>query len=221
MTWAHFEQAATRYEAWYQTQAGRRVSQAERLLLRRLLRQFPNSASALEIGCGTAHFTRWLAGGRLAAFGLDRSPAMLAEARRLAPGLPLVRGHARPLPVRDHCVDLALFVTTLEFLASPLDALREAVRIARTGVIILALNRWSLGGLSRRWGPQAKGELLRHARDFSLPRLCTMLRSAAKHRLREVRWASAVLPAPFHRASLPIPFGDVLAISAALGDARE
>ena len=136
MTWVHFEQAATRYEAWYQTQAGRRVSQAERLLLRRLLRQFPNSATALEIGCGTAHFTRWLAGGRLEAFGLDRSPAMLAEARRLAPGL------------------------------------------------------------------------------------CTMLRSAAKHRLRGVRWASAVLPAPFHRASLPIPFGDVLAISAVLGDAR-
>ena len=221
MTWEHFEQTATRYEAWYQTRAGRRVSQAERLLLRRLLRQFPSNGSALEIGCGTAHFTRWLAGGRLEAFGLDRSPAMLAEARRLAPGLPLVRADAQRLPVRDRCVDLALLVTTLEFLASPFDALQEAVRVARTGVIVVALNRWSIGGLSRRWGPKARGELLRHAQDFSLPRLRAMLCSAAKHRLRQVRWASAVFPAPFHRASAPIPFGGVLAVTAALEDARE
>lgn len=218
MTWELFEQAATRYEAWYRSRAGRRVSQAERLLLHRLLRQLPSSANALEIGCGTAHFTRWLAGERLEAFGLDRSPAMLAEARRLAPGLPLVQADAQRLPVRDRCVDVVLLVTTLEFLSSPLGALQEAVRIARTGVIVVALNRWSIGGLSRRWGPRARGELLCHAQDFSLPRLRAMLCSVAKPRLRRVRWASAVFPAPFHRAFPPIPLGRVLAISAALDD---
>jgi SAM-dependent methyltransferase len=221
MTWEHFEQTAARYEAWYETRAGRRVSQAERLLIRRLLRQFPASASTLEIGCGTAHFTKWLAEGRLEAFGLDRSPAMLAEAQRLARGLPLVRADAQRLPVGDRCVDLAFLITTLEFLASPFDALQEAVRIARRGVIVVALNRWSIGGLSRRWGRKAKGELLRHAQDFSLPRLRAMLRRAAKHRLREVRWASAVFPAPFHEASAPIPFGEVVAITAALEEAPE
>ena len=218
MTWERFEQAATRYEAWYRTRAGRRVSQAEGLVLRRLLRRFPKPASALEIGCGTAHFTRWLAEERLEAFGLDRSPGMLAEARRLAPGLPLVRADAQRLPVGDRCFDLVFFVTTLEFLTSPFDAMQEAVRIARKGVIVVALNRWSIGALSRRWGPKARGELLRHAQDFSLPRLRAMLCSVAKQRLRQVRWASAVLPVPFHRTFPPIPFGGVLAISAALDD---
>jgi len=103
----------------------------------------------LEIGCGTGHFTRWLSDEGLAAVGLDFSAAMLAEARTLD-GVPLVRGDARRLPFADGAFDLAALVTTLEFLEQPREALAEALRVARRGLILGVLNRWSVLGLQRR-----------------------------------------------------------------------
>ena len=221
MSWERFDQAAPRYEGWYRTARGSSAAWAEERLLGRLLNWFPSSRSALEIGCGTAHFARWLAHEGVEVIGLDRSPAMLAEARRLAPGLSLSCADAHRLPFRNRSVDLAIFMTTLEFLDSPSDALLEAVRVARAGVIVLALNRWSVGALSRRWGSEAKGELLRHADDLSLPRLRVMLRGAADPRLRELHWASAVFPGPLRPAVAPIPVGEVLGVAAVLDAERE
>jgi ubiquinone/menaquinone biosynthesis C-methylase UbiE len=61
VAWEIFETAASRYEAWYTTPRGQRTDQAERALLEWLLGQFPNARSILEVGCGTGHFTTWLA----------------------------------------------------------------------------------------------------------------------------------------------------------------
>jgi ubiquinone/menaquinone biosynthesis C-methylase UbiE len=80
--------------------------------------------------------------------GLERSPSMLAEARRRHPRLSLVLGDAHELPFRSRAVDLSVFVTTLEFLERPGVALGEAARVARRGVLIVALNRWSAGALA-------------------------------------------------------------------------
>ena len=95
----------------------------------------------------------------------------------------MVLGDAHALPFGDAAVDLALFVTTLEFLEHPATALREAVRVSRRGLVVLALNRWSLGGLSRRLGPAARGALLGQARDVSIVSLRALIRTAAGHRL--------------------------------------
>jgi SAM-dependent methyltransferase len=66
------------------------VSSAEKDLLRWMLARFPSARSVLEVGCGTAHFTRWLEPQRLVV-GLERSAAMLREARRLRTEGPLSR----------------------------------------------------------------------------------------------------------------------------------
>ena len=145
--WQPFERRAAGYEAWYTTRRGRRADLAERALLERLLAPFAEAQSALEVGCGTGHFTRWLAGRLPHVIGLDRSPAMLAEARRPRPLLLLIQGDAHHLPIRSRAVDLSVFVITLEFVEHPAVALAEAVRVARRGVLVVALNRWSLGGL--------------------------------------------------------------------------
>jgi SAM-dependent methyltransferase len=218
MTWEAFETAAPRYEAWYHSPRGRCTSEAEGALLDRLLRRFPASRSALEVGCGTGHFTRWLVGRHLEAFGLDRSRAMLAEAHGAASDLPLLQADARQLPLRDHCVDLVFFITTLEFIESPERAVAEAARVARVGLILLVLNRWSVGALSRRWGRDAKGALLHDARDFSLPELCALVRRSTPRRLRPIDWSGAVFPVPFAGATAPLPFAGVLGIAVALED---
>jgi SAM-dependent methyltransferase len=216
LSWQLFERRAGRYQDWYATVAGRRAFRAESQLLDWLLEPFATARTVLEVGCGTGQFTGWLAERGLRPIGLDRSPAMLASLRRLHPGLPAVLGDAHTLPLRDRAVDLVLFVTTLEFLASPPRALAEAVRVARLGLVAVALNRWSAGALSRRVGPASRGALLSHARDFSARELGGMFVDAADGRQPRVRWRTALLPAPLPSGIISLPIGDVVGIAVEL-----
>jgi SAM-dependent methyltransferase len=210
VSWEIFDDAATGYEAWYAAPRGRRADRAERALLAWLLGWFPDAHRVLEIGCGTGHFTRWLAARGCWAIGLDRSPAMLREARALARGMPLLLADAHRLPLRDAAVDVSVLVTTLEFLEHPERALREGVRVAARGLVLVVLNRCSLGALSRRSGPQSRGSLLADARDFSQARLRDALERAAGARLLGMHWRSTLLPRPLDRILVPLPAGDVL-----------
>lgn len=216
MPWKIFEAKAATYEDWYATRRGRRVDQAERALLDWLVAQFPKARSALEVGCGTGHFTPWLARKGLRVVGLDRAPAMLAEMRTLYPKIPSVLGDAHRLPFQEGVVDLTVYMTTLEFLDDPQVALSEAVWAARQGMIVLALNRWSFGGFSRRWGPQARHSLLSQARDCTRGCLRNMVRKAAGQRLQDVYWASTLFPDGFWRNRAPIPLGDVIGMAVRL-----
>jgi ubiquinone/menaquinone biosynthesis C-methylase UbiE len=216
MPWAIFERAASQYEAWYATPPGRRADRAERALLAWLLEGFPRAQHVLEVGCGTGHFTAWLASQGLQTVGLERAPAMLVEMRRRLPHISAVLGDAHQLPFRTGAVDIVVFVTTLEFLGEPAQGLAEAVRVARQGVVVLALNRWSLGGLSRRWGAQAKRPLLGQARDYSIRELRTMVRHAAGPRVQQMRWASTLFPDGLWRQRARLPVGDMLGLAAVI-----
>jgi len=210
--WQLFERGASGYEAWYSTRRGRRADLAERALLERLLARFATAQSALDVGCGTGHFTRWLAGRLPKVIGLDRAPAMLRQARRLDPRVRLIEGDAHHLPLRDRAVDLSLLLFTLEFVDRPAGVLAEAIRVSRRGMVAVTLNRWSLGGLSRRWGSDALRPVLGHAVDFTLSSLRASISAAAGPRLRTLRWASTLLggetTVPMH-----LPLGDVIGIA--------
>ena len=211
-SWQRFDRDARAYENWYATPRGHRADRAERALLERLLTRFATARSALEVGCGTAHFTRWLADRLPSVVGLDGAAAMLAEARRRHAGVRLIQGDAHQLPIRDRAVDLTVFVTTLEFVERPAPALTEAVRVARQGVLVVALNRWSRAGFSRRWGADARRPLLGHARDFSLASLRALASASAAGRLRRLHWAYALFPGNRPVVAQRIPFGDVIGI---------
>lgn len=152
------------------------------------------------------------------AIGLDRSPAMLAELRRRNSALPAVLGDAHGLPFRDRAVDLALFVATLEFLESPEIAIAEASRVTRRGLVLLLLNRWSRGAVSRRRGADSEGAVLQQARDFSLTDARRLARQAVGSRVAAIHWRSALFPRPFEALSAPIPFGDVLGVAVELSE---
>ncbi len=216
MSWTLFEAAAGAYEDWYGTRRGQRADRAERRLLAWMLGGVPGVRTVLEIGCATGHFARALAASGLRTVGLDRSPAMLAEARQRCAGVTFVLGDAHRLPVRTAAVDVALFVTTLEFLGDQQAAAAEAVRVARRGVLVVALNRWSIGGLSRRCGPQARRPLLGRARDYSVVSLRTTLAAAAGERLRAIRWASTLFPDGAWKVQAPLPLGDIIGVAALL-----
>jgi ubiquinone/menaquinone biosynthesis C-methylase UbiE len=214
--WESFEQAATRYAGWYTTPQGQRVAVAERALLDALLTHFPTASSALEVGCGTGDFTAWLATRGWRVVGLDRAPAMVAETQQRFPGMPLLVGDAHHLPCRGGAVDLVVMITTLEFLEQPVVALAEAARMARQGLMLVVLNRWSLGGLSRRWGAQARRPLLGQAQDYSVIALQALVRQALGERLRGMHWTSTLFPNGLWQYLAPVPLGEVLGMAALL-----
>jgi SAM-dependent methyltransferase len=62
-------------------------------LLTRFARQTRGRGTVCEIGCGPGHVTRFLSDLQVSVFGLDLSPGMVAEARRLSPGLEFREGN--------------------------------------------------------------------------------------------------------------------------------
>ena len=215
--WDIFEREAGTYDDWYATPRGRRAHMAECALLEWLLGHFPGAGSVVEVGCGTGHFTGWLGQRGLTVVGLDRAPQMLRQMRRFVPRSPCVLGEARSLPFRDGATDLVALITALEFLDEPDAALREAVRVAYRGLILVVLNRWSVGALCRRCRLRAgQSTLLARALDYSLPSLRKAIARAAGARLREVRWRSALFPGLPPRPRARVPLGDVVGVAVLL-----
>ncbi len=197
------ERVATHYEAWYETPEGQRADELEKAVLGRLLQGFSRPDNVLEIGCGTGHFSRWLDDQGLAAVGLELSAAMLAQAQALD-GIPLVRGDARRLPFADGAFDLTAFITTLEFLEQPVEALVEALRVTRRGVLLGVLNRWSVLGLQRRLAGLFHQTVYDAAHFCGVGELKRLLRSVAGGEGRIV-WHTTLFPRgwPWMQASLP------------------
>jgi SAM-dependent methyltransferase len=192
---------ASRYEAWYANE-GRRADILEKALLGKLLQLLPRARSILEVGCGTGHFTRWLGESGLDAMGLDISEPMLSEARRFG-GPRYLLGDARSLPLADRSSDVTALITTLEFLPDPGCALSEAMRVARQGVLLGVLNRWSLLALQYRLSGRA---LWRSARFFGPWELARLAQRAAGRRATKVTWRTTLWPVPGVR-DLPLPWG--------------
>jgi len=99
---AYYDRRAPEYDEWYRGAA--RFADRDRpgwneelaALVEALRRLDP--ASTLDVACGTGFLTRHLPG---EVVGLDQSEAMLAEARRHAPGATYVQGDALALPFPD------------------------------------------------------------------------------------------------------------------------
>ncbi len=212
------ERVALQYESWYATAQGRRADAEEKDALGSLLECFPRARSVLEVGCGTGHFTRWLGHQGLGAVGLDISLAMLAQVQVLD-GVPLVRSDALRLPFADGAFDLVAFITTLEFLERPRNALAEALRVARQGLLLGVLNRWSPLGLLRRIVGLQRSTVYDTARFFGSAELRRLLRSVAGEEARVV-WRQALLPRGWPRALGQIPWGGFIGMALVVDSAR-
>jgi ubiquinone/menaquinone biosynthesis C-methylase UbiE len=203
---------ASRYEEWYGGE-GRRADVLEKDLLGKLLATFPRARSVLEVGCGTGHFTRWMAERGLNAVGLDASEAMLREARRRG-GPTYLRGDALSLPIVDGSYDLVALITTLEFLPDPARALSEVVRVARQGIVLGVLNRWSLLALQHRFRANATW---RSARFFGPLELAKLARRASGRRATTVLWRTTLWPIPWLR-DLSLPWGGFIGMAVQLDE---
>lgn len=135
------EEEVAREEANYQTATAR----ARRAFVREQLDLTADEA-VLSIGCGPGFEPAELAAETAAnrVVGIDSNPTMLAIARDRCPdSVPLVRGDATSLPVRDGAFDAAVSVQVYEYVEDLDAALSELHRVlAPTGRGVVYATDW-------------------------------------------------------------------------------
>jgi ubiquinone/menaquinone biosynthesis C-methylase UbiE len=102
----------------------------------------------LDVGCGSGVFLRAASDAGARVCGLDASPALIDLARSRMPEADLRLGDLQFLPYRTDAFDVVTSFNSIGFAADPIDALREAGRVAKPGAPVFALV------CSRPWRPR-------------------------------------------------------------------
>ena len=216
--------AARLYEAWYQSPQGRAMEKLVKESVSSLLELQPGER-ILDIGCGEGNHLLLFSGLGFNLAGLDASPYMVRRAgERLGRRAALEVGEAEDLPYQDNEFDVALFINTLEFLDDPIEALREAGRVARRGVFIAVTNSFSWYCLCMKLRNLFRKSLFAYAVSYNLWELKFLVHSALGD--VPIKWRSAQVRAPvlekiggflFERWRLEkYPFGSFLGLSATI-----
>jgi len=102
----------------------------------------------VELGCGTAYFSAWLARRGARAVGVDVTPAQLETARRmqaeLGPEFELVEASAEAVPLADASFDLVLSEYGASIWCDPGAWIPEAARLLRPGGRLVFLRNSTL-----------------------------------------------------------------------------
>jgi SAM-dependent methyltransferase len=128
---------------------------------------------AIELGCGTAYISAWLARRGARVVGIDNSEVQLATARRLQRqyGLdfPLLHGNAEAVPYPDASFDFAISEYGACLWADPQRWVPEAARLLRPGgrLVFLVNSFLMLLCMPEEDGVAATNRLLRPAFDLS------------------------------------------------------
>ena len=213
--------AARRYDRWYESPQGHRMAGIEVALLMELAGSFQSADSLLDVGCGTGYFTRSFAGRGLSVVGLDPSPAMLAVATDRGGGPIYTRGWAESLPFTDNSFDLVAFVTSLEFVADPSAALREARRVGRFGLIIGALNAFSPLGLRRKLHSRFRPSYYSAAHFYTPWSLRKVVRQELGDDVRIVTLRTVLWPGWVPAALRRLPLGAFIGAAVAFSPAED
>lgn len=201
------------YESWYEGK-GKRADLLEKQLLKELVDYVGGVATMLEVGVGTAHFARWFESFGIQCVGLDLSPLMLKEAKKLWRGN-LIRGDAHYLPFREKAFDLVAFITCMEYMRSPVDVLKEASSVSRNGILWGIMNKWSLPTLRRKLQVMlGRNPFYSNARFFSIADAKKLAGKALNRIDYSVKWSTTVFPRILLVKESRLPFGAFLGVAA-------
>lgn len=102
----------------------------------------------VELGCGTAYFSAWLAKRGARVVGVDPTPAQLETARRMQAetglAFPLVEAFGEEVPLPDASFDLVLSEYGASIWADPCRWIGEAARLLRPGGRLVFLRNSTL-----------------------------------------------------------------------------
>ena len=140
-----FSAMSTTYDFWYETPVGMANDWVQKANLLQFLSPEKTGSRLLDAGCGTGHWSRFFAKLGYDVVGVDISEEELQQARSYSrKGLQFQKGDiCASLPFDTGAFDVVTAVTVIEFVSSPLRALREMARCTRKGgrILIGTLNR--------------------------------------------------------------------------------
>ncbi len=215
--------SANLYASWYRTPRGKAIERLVEAAFPLLLDPQPRER-IVDIGCGEGNHLLFFSRLGLDLTGIDASPYMIARAReRLGSRSCLKVGRAEDLPFEDNEFDLSALINTLEFVESPLEALKEAARVTKRAVFIGVFNSLSWCSLSNKVVGLFRKSPFRDAQFFNLWELKALIKAA----LGDVPMAWCCTPLgnplfkPYNHVSAKryvghCPFGSFLALSATM-----
>lgn len=160
--------AARLYESWCRSPQGKAMERSAEKLILTLVAPQPGER-VLDIGCGTGNHLLFFSKLGLDINGIDASPYMISRAReRLGARASLKKAKAEDLPFDDNEFDLAVLINTLEFLDDPLQALREAGRVANRKIFIGVMNSLSWHCFCVKLLSFFRKSLFHHVRFYNL-----------------------------------------------------
>ena len=111
----------------------------DRQLLNRFAADVEGRGAVCDLGCGPGHVARYLRGVGAAVFGLDLSPGMLEQARRLNPDIEFREGIMMALDFPEAALGgITAFYAIVHFPKESLPAVfREMKRVLRPGGLLL------------------------------------------------------------------------------------
>lgn len=170
--------SARLFQSWYRSSQGKTIDELVNGSIIDLLNP-QRGERVLDIGCGEGNHLLYLSSLGLDINGIDASPYMISRAKeRLGDRCTLKTGMAEDLPFDDNEFDLAVFINTLEFLDDPLQALREAGRVAKRKVFVGTMNSLSWYSLCRKSASFFRKSIFKHVRFYNIWELKSYIRMA-------------------------------------------
>ncbi|CUS86002.1 Methyltransferase domain-containing protein [Candidatus Kryptonium thompsonii] len=135
---------------------------------------------------------------------------MLGVAKELWDKGKFINARAEFLPFKDKSFDVVLYVACLEYMPDLVKVFKEAERVARRGIVMGLMNRWSLPTIRRIIQVKlGKNPYYYNARFYSLPMIKKELKRALDGKSYEfLDWRCAVFPKIFGiKKLLKFPLG--------------
>lgn len=95
--------------------------------------------SVLDVGCGSGIFCAMAAKRGARVSGIDAAQPLLAIARERVIDGDFRTGEMERLPYANRTFDVVAGFSSFQFAANPVNALREASRVSRTGAVVIAV----------------------------------------------------------------------------------
>ncbi len=141
---------ANSYDAYYQSDFGKKVDRLEQEIISSLIKDIPGT-EMLELGCGTGHWSHFFTQKGFRVTGIDTSEAMLNIAKSKHVDTEFLIADAEDLPFDDASFPVVSSITMLEFVRNREKVMEEIYRVLKKdGWLILGcLNADSVLGKNR------------------------------------------------------------------------